>query len=72
MSTEIILEILQDFKWLTTSAVFTDYHSSYRNLRRYLRYGRPQHLKEGAAVNLEKKSVRGFIIFFISLKTRIY
>ena len=68
MSTEIILEILQDLKWLTTSAVFTDYHSSYRNLRRYLRYGRPQHLKEGAAVNLEKKERQGFHNLLYQLK----
>jgi len=46
MSTEIILEILRNLKWLTTNVVFNDYYSAYKNLRRYSRSGRPQRSKE--------------------------
>ncbi len=53
MLTEIILEILRNLKWLTTNVVFEDYHSAYKNLRRYSRSGRPQRSEEAKA-DLEK------------------
>jgi len=60
MSTEIILEILRNLKWLTTNVVFNDYHSAYGNLRRYSRSGRPQRSKEETKADLEKEERQKF------------
>ncbi len=54
MSTEIVLEILRNLKWIATNVVFNDYHSAYGNLRRYSRFGRPQRSKEETKTDLEK------------------
>ena len=68
MSTEIVLEILKDLKWLATNAIFTDYHSSYKNLRRYLRYGRPRRSKEEIAIDWQKKERQKFYSLFYQLQ----
>jgi DNA-binding transcriptional regulator PaaX len=39
MLTETILEIISDFKWMTTNVFFTDYNTSYKNLRKAMAYG---------------------------------
>ena len=59
---EIILEILKDFKWLATDAVFTDYYSSYKKLRQYVHYGRP------AQVQKEKNERQKFYNLLYQLK----
>ncbi|MDP3052533.1 MAG: hypothetical protein Q8N22_01090 [bacterium] len=46
MSTEIVLEILRNLKWIATNVVFNDYHTSYKNLRQYSHSGRSQSSKE--------------------------
>jgi DNA-binding transcriptional regulator PaaX len=60
MSTEIVLDILRDLKWIATNVVFNDYHASYKNLRRYSRSGRPQRSKEGTKADLEKTERQRF------------
>jgi DNA-binding PadR family transcriptional regulator len=42
---EIILETLKDAQWMMTNVIFTDYHTSYKNIRKFLRNGgRPENL----------------------------
>jgi len=60
MFTEIILDILKNLEWIATNVVFTDYCNSYRNLRRYSRYGRPERSKKEIEADAEKKERQRF------------
>ncbi|MEK7624521.1 MAG: hypothetical protein AAB404_02270 [Patescibacteria group bacterium] len=68
MLTEIVLEIFKNLEWLTTDVIFTDYQSSYGNLRRYLRFGRPQRLKKEGRAGLEKGERQKFHNLLYQLK----
>lgn len=70
MLEEIILEILRNFKWMATNVVFTDYCTSYKNLRRYLYYGgRPPWIKkEEAKADRQKKERQKFYSLLYHLK----
>jgi len=65
---EIILEILRDLKWLTTDAVFTDYYTSYKNLRRYIYRGRPFRLKQEIEAEQQRKERQKFYNLLSRLK----
>ena len=60
MLTEIVLEILKNLKWLTTDVIFTDYYSSYKNLRRFLYYGRPRWSKEETKADWQRRERQKF------------
>ena len=68
MLIEKILEILKDLKWITTDVVFTDYYSSYRNLRRYLHYGRPRRSKEEIKADWQRKERQKFYSLLYQLR----
>ena len=70
MLTEIVLEIFKNLEWLTTDVIFTDYQSSYGNLRRYLRFGRPQRLKKEGRAGLEKGERQKFHNLLYQLKNK--
>lgn len=60
MLTEIILEIIKDLKWIATDVVFNDYCSAYKNLRRYLYFGRPRPSKGEIKAKWEEKERQKF------------
>ena len=64
MLTEIILETLKDLKWITTDVIFTDYFTSYKNLRRFLYYGRPRRSKEEIKADWQRKEPQKFYNLF--------
>jgi len=67
---EIILEILRNFKWMATNVVFTDYCTSYKNLRRYVYYGgRPPHIrKEEEKADWQREERQRFYNLLYQLK----
>jgi DNA-binding transcriptional regulator PaaX len=70
MLKEIILEILRNFKWMATNVVFTDYCTSYKNLRRYIYYGgRPPRIrKEEEKADWQRKERQRFYNLLYYLK----
>jgi DNA-binding transcriptional regulator PaaX len=60
MVEEIVLEILRNLKWLATDVVFTDYYSSYKNLRRYIYRGRPSRSKQETEAEQQRKERQKF------------
>jgi len=69
MLTEIILETLKNLEWLTTETIFTDYWTSYRNLRRFAYYGgRPPLSKEQRKAEYERKQRQQFYNILYQLK----
>jgi len=68
MLTEIVLEVLKDLKWWTTDVIFTDYCTSYKNLRRYIYRGRPAPTKEEIKANQQKRERQQFYNLLYQLK----
>ncbi|MFA5083892.1 MAG: CRISPR-associated endonuclease Cas2 [Candidatus Paceibacterota bacterium] len=69
MFKETVLEIFRNVKWLTTDVVFTDYCASYKNLRRFLRSGRPYQVRrKETEADLRQKEKQSFYNLLYQLK----
>jgi CRISPR-associated endonuclease Cas2 len=59
MLIETILEIANNLKWITTDVFFTDYNTSYKNLRKAMIYGIDSvNKKNGKEIDKENKENR--------------
>lgn len=68
MLTEIILQIIKDLKWAASDVIFTDYYTSYKNLRRFLRYGEIPHSKEKIKSNQDSEDRQKFYNLLYQLR----